>query len=330
MKQHDFPEIVIISAPVDIYFFFAAQISSTERQWIEDVLNHYSGITNIRALLKDPENLMLDSDLVTVVPYYPALPTEFWKKDKLLPIQFFKRIIPNGESVTYTIYAFHLALNDYLYNLHEDNITYPIPLPKGTHEWNNHRIEQIMKDYNSVKLQKKISKGKLEVVINRLKSFINATIWKETLVNAGAFHHHQQMSQGKNVSHSIFLPYNQTRGEGHSFVVIKSMIGPDWYLIHNDQIKLIKNLKQFLTLKTNPSNFNYFISEILWHESNSYEKYANNAKELLKTVVPNNCITGRKRKLLKNLRSTISTPTIEKQRKNSGKTGSPVNSISAL
>ncbi|KAI3382898.1 hypothetical protein SNEBB_003579 [Seison nebaliae] len=313
IMDHGFPKIVITTEQIERVHFFAAQTSGQTMEFVDQLLRSYNTDKTIKTFLKYEKYITVIPEAFVFAPYYPTLPENFWNKDQFVPMKLFKDFDTEDPFVDYTIYAFHLETSATIYDI-VDKYSYPVALPKGTHEWNNRRNEEVFSRFNSTSLEKYTEEEK-QRVISYLKRFVNRTIWQESLVNAGAFYYAQQKLKGKNVDHSIFIPYETIGGEGksHSLAIIKSMVEWKWYLISDRNVHYIKNLKKFLLDKSDPVYFNFYIHGIFWHESVSYETNALSVHKMLKPVIATDAKAGIKRKLECSPNSEIST---EKKSKN--------------
>ncbi|KAI3385256.1 hypothetical protein SNEBB_006623, partial [Seison nebaliae] len=271
ITKHNFPKIVITEEFYETNMFYASEMNSKTYQNID---NRFSLIRNSREyrvkMLIGIYNHPLPPPEIR--QYYPNIPEHFWDENELLPMRIFQNIVEND--VSYIIYAMHLRNCDISYTLGKEK---PQPFITNRKEdlinHRNNRVDQIIGRMNFSTLKEHRPEETL-CIERYLRNFVKDIAWKETLATAGNYYVREKLFSGdKPGKPSPFIErIGKNSKPGHSIALVKSFTKPVWYLVDDHRVVTINNLKKFLIQRPLKRYRDFYISTLMWHETNSYGK----------------------------------------------------------
>ncbi|KAI3387100.1 hypothetical protein SNEBB_006802 [Seison nebaliae] len=300
-KQHGLPKIVAISEAygdplsLELSYDVICELSKIFRKFYDaaKVRNKFFKSKFSKKHGQTLNNEKLDqiikenwNDTVTVSGFRPKLPDDFWDGEIPRKQDLFRGYYKSYNQNYYTLYAFEIVVEPLMFKLNEQIIN-GTALPENFFFWRQRRMDELMNKAKRLH-GKHLSDHDNILIEKRIRKFITPIVHKEALAMAHAYYIKQQSGLGK-MTTDKFIRFEEVEKDGHGLAVIKSISTKTWYLISNDVVVQLRDLKTLLG-----GQYGYIIETMFWYGENSYENDIHKLRPLVEPIITKHYGLGKK------------------------------------
>ncbi|KAI3387817.1 hypothetical protein SNEBB_009703 [Seison nebaliae] len=298
INSYDFPKVVGISEPEG--YCFASELSYNVNKKLDEIFkkfyteaisyekktkwkffkNHSRTLNraNFSQIFKENWN-----DVISVTCYRQKLPDKFWNRKEPDKQELFHGFVKSEKRVYYLPYAFEIIVD-----LNERKLK-PMRrsrkhLPKNLHLWRHHRIDELVNRSRQFR-ETSLSNHTLVLIEKEIRDVVSLLIDQESLATVDNYYRYQKSVIGEKKRYRQFINYEITPNDGHAIVIIRSMSKQRWYVINNEKINEVENLRLFFERRHYSLSYNSYLNTIFWYKETSYLKDINNLKQMVKPIL---------------------------------------------
>ncbi|KAI3378693.1 hypothetical protein SNEBB_005618 [Seison nebaliae] len=214
--------------------------------------------------------------VITVSGYRPQLPDDFWDREIPRNQDLFHGYYPSNYPNNYTPYAFEIASEGWVFKL-DGPMEINAIFPENFFVWRQRRIDELLEKARKFRAQP-LSDHDNNLIENRIREFITPIVHRETLALVYMYSINEESGLVE-MTPEQFVTLDFIQIGRHALAIIKSFSDETWYVIDNDLVVKIQDLKSFIETP------DFFIQTTFWYRENSYENDINELRPLVKPIL---------------------------------------------